>query len=121
MGPPTGGGGKKVAAAGGGPSKGGVGKKKAAAGTPKGTSNDGLAKQATLNSWLRQPGARPGRGVYQGRRFCFLTAASLRASVTGEQGDGAAAGSKDPAQHKGEAMPSLGVRLLSCCSLAAFL
>ena len=64
MGPPTGGG-KKVAAAGGGPSKGGVGKKKAAAGTPKGTSND--AKQATLTSWLRQPGARPGRGVYQGR------------------------------------------------------
>ena len=66
MGPPTGGG-RKVAAAGGGPSKGGVGKKKAAAGTPKGTSNDGLAKQATLTSWLRQPGARPGRGVYQGR------------------------------------------------------
>jgi hypothetical protein len=67
MGPPTGGGGKQVAAAGGGPSKGGVGKNKAAAGTPKGTSNDGLAKQATLTSWLRPPGARPGRGVYQGR------------------------------------------------------
>jgi hypothetical protein len=67
MGAPTGGGGRKVAAAGGGPSKGGVGKKKAAAGTPKGMSNDGLATQATLISWLRQPGARPGRGVYQGR------------------------------------------------------
>ena len=67
MGPPTGGGGKKVAAAGGGPSKGGVGNRVAAAGTPKGTSKDGLPKQATLTSWLRQPGARPGRGVYQGR------------------------------------------------------
>jgi hypothetical protein len=121
MGLPTGGGGKKVAAAGGGPPKGGVGKRVA---TPKGTPQGGLGNKATLTSWFkasRESGARPGRGVYQGRRFCFLTAASLRASVTGEQGDGAAAGSKDPAQHKGEAMPSLGVRLLSCCSLAAFL
>jgi hypothetical protein len=112
MGPPTGGGGKKVAAAGGGPSKGGVGKKKAAAGTPKGTSNDGLAKQATLNSWLRQPGARPGRGVYQGRSDCFLTAVSLHASVTGKQGDGAAAGCE---QRRVE-QPSLGAPARSVAS-----
>lgn len=68
MGLPTG---KKVAAAvtpkgGGGPPKGGVGKRVAAAGT----SNGGLGTKATITCWftpLGESGARPGRGVYQGR------------------------------------------------------
>jgi hypothetical protein len=64
MGLPTG---KKVAAAvtpkgGGGPPK--IGKRVAAAGTPN------LGNKATITSWftlLGESGARPGRGVYQGR------------------------------------------------------
>jgi hypothetical protein len=68
MGLPTG---KKVAAAvtpkgGGGPPKGGVGKRVAAARTPNGV----LGTKATITSWftpLGESGARPGRGVYQGR------------------------------------------------------